>query len=359
MGFAGRRRPPVALLVGVAAVVALLAWPTPGGVARTGGGATGPTTLAAAWPSARPVTLPGQLADGSRYSPAVMLDATSSVGTATSPDRSRLALVVLAAAGPARTLASLPGGEIPGSFPAVTADRDRLYWAQTLQDSAGMARTSLWSAPRGGGAAVRLVADAGPATFFHSQYDLRPADGRLYWLAAGAGGTELRSVPVGGGSPETRAVGGQFAPVAWPWLSSAGSGQGGPAQLYDARTGHRTTVHGNPLGCGARWCRAQAGGRLTIARPDGSDPHPVDVDGVQAPLNDVALLDRFEVIGVPQATGAAADLQRLGLYDLKRRRVVWLEPSAADLGAAGGWLWWSTGSNEALTFHALRLDTLS
>jgi hypothetical protein len=49
---------------------------------------------------------------------------------------------------------------------------------------------------------------------------------------------------------------------------------------------------------------------------------------------------------------------RLDLYDAAHRRTVLVEPAATNAAAKGGYLWWSTGDNETLAWHALDLRTL-
>ena len=60
------------------------------------------------------------------------------------------------------------------------------------------------------------------------------------------------------------------------------------------------------------------------------------------PLNtDVALLDRFEILGESTSDNAGSG-QRLWLHDLTTTRTVLLADSAADaIFSRNGFLWWS------------------
>jgi hypothetical protein len=97
------------------------------------------------------------------------------------------------------------------TFLAYTTSGDDLLWAESAVDTDGLARTSIWRGSwRTAAAPVTLVADAGGAVFGGSQYDLQVTAGRLWWAAAATTGdqfgTELRSVPLGGGDVTIRPI---------------------------------------------------------------------------------------------------------------------------------------------------------
>ena len=76
-----------------------------------------------------------------------------------------------------------------------------------------------------------------------------------------------------------------------------------------------------------------------------------------ASVQDVALLDRFEVVS--EGGGDRTGQSQLYLYDTKRRTLVLVDPNAATVLGRDGMLWWSTGNNETMAWHALDLRSLS
>jgi hypothetical protein len=75
--------------------------------------------------------------------------------------------------------------------------------------------------------------------------------------------------------------------------------------------------------------------------------------------NDVALLDRFELLA-DAASGDGGNGKNLWLLDLKTGRQVLLDNAApATTGSRGPFLWWSTGDNETMVWHILDLRQLS
>ncbi|GIL25361.1 hypothetical protein NUM_06160 [Actinocatenispora comari] len=305
-----------------------------------------PATLAAAWPKARVDTVPGLLPTGDTYQMAAVLDDGATVGIASRPQRPGSRLVVVSHRN-VRVLASITQAGVPG-FTAIATDAARVYWAATV-DVAGSARTSLWWASRRGGAAHRLVADAGPATFNQSQYDLQVSGGRLRWVDANS----ARSVPVTGGAVAVRPIPAGYTPLAWPWFTS-------PAGLYDAAAQVRTSVRVGPgATCGRAWCRVSRRGELDLLRPDGSDRHRLGGGSAAAALVDVTPLDRFEVVSVAAPAGASGPpLSELLLYDIRRRRSVELAATAASVHARAGYLWWSTVVAGTSSWHLLNLRNL-
>jgi hypothetical protein len=173
-------------------------------------------------------------------------------------------------------------------------------------------------------------------------------------------------VPLTGGPVSVQTVPGRYALTAWPWLTSAIGDLGGPADLYNARTGQRLAV---PLGqdqqatCTPTWCRiisSSANQRtIELRRPDGRDNRRISRTGHAEAVADVAIRDRFELLTTTSpATGSPTNSETLSLYDLKTRRQITLSPAVNGIYTRGDWLWWSTGDNETLTWHLLELTTL-
>lgn len=363
----GRRRV-LGIAGGLGLVGVLLVLPAPSrSASSTPAGPAGPPTLAAVWPHAAVFGLPAVFPDGSTYLPQTLLDASTSVGLATSPDALRTSLVVAGPSGPPRVLDSVPVAD-GGSFDAVTPTPDRLYWMRTVSDSDGHAHVSLWTAARSSGPATQVVPDAGAALFNGSRYDMQVAGGRLYWMAGtgGAAGTELRSVPLTGGPVTVRTLPGAWTMTAWPWLVTAPGPAGGPVELFDLDSGRRVPVRApanKSVTCGPTWCRliadnAAQAGDTELIRPDGSDLTRVGGQDAVAIASDVALLDRFEPMLTALTALNATTVSRLDLYDVANRRTVLVEAAATGAMAKGDYLWWSTGDNETAAWHAVDLRTL-
>lgn len=339
--------------------------PAPGGSAAPDGG---PPTLSAVWPHARVFSLPAVFPDGSTYQPQLLLDATTSVGLSTSPDGLRTGLVVAGPSGPPRVLDSVLVND-GGSFDALTPTADRLYWMRTLNDAAGHAHVSLWTAGRSSGPATQVAAEAGAALFDGSSYDLQVAGGRLHWVAATgtADSTELRSVPLAGGPVTVRTLPGAWTMTAWPWLVTAPGPAGGPVELFNPDTGQRVPVKApanKSVTCSRTWCRliadnAAQAGETDLIRPDGSGLTRIGDQNAVAIASDVALLDRFEPLLTALTSVNATTVSRLDLYDIAGRRTVRVEAAATGALAKGDYLWWSTGDNETAAWHAVDLRTLS
>jgi hypothetical protein len=69
-------------------------------------------------------------------------------------------------------------------------------------------------------------------------------------------------------------------------------------------------------------------------------------------------LDRFEILARAGSNGAPTSSQQLLLYDLKHTRTVVVANGVGMILSRGGVLWWSTGDNETLAWHALDLHPL-
>jgi hypothetical protein len=357
-----------AVIVGLAVIAVALVMPEPSRPAPPG--RSGPSGLTDAWPSARTTTIAATLPDGSTYLPLVIVDGSTSVGLATTvgSDGQIVNRLVMQRAGPpVRLIRTYVGAEAPWVIAhAVTADH--LYW---LENGAGADEelvTTLWRVGLAGGRATRLARDAGEVRYGESASDLVVADGRVHWMvAASDGASAVRSVSVDGGRPASRGLAGVFTLTTWPWATTTRNGAPGPATLLNIETGQRRTVAATPdevLDCTLVWCRVTAsvddGQRIVyeIVRVDGSERRRIGDESL-TPLNgDVALLERFEVLGaVPESFSV---VQSVWLYDLTTGRSVRLTDAASGgVRSHDRYLWWPTGDNEAMVWHVLDLRQLT
>jgi hypothetical protein len=354
------------LVVALAAGLFLVAGPAPSRPAPV----TGELTLALAFPGVKPVDIPGWLDDGTDYSPQFFLDSKTSLGTAPTTDKKQLRLLLRTADGKLRELRRLPVTSQP-QYGGFTVSGDDVAWDESTAGTDSQAVTQMWVMNwRNGQPPRALTTNVGDAVFFNSQYDMVIANGRLYWVAAARTKdpvTEVRSVPLTGGAVTVRQVPGAFAFSAWPWLVSAGTGQTGPMQLQNLDTGKQVTVTAQPtelVTCSPDWCRVlilsenNAPARMELMRPDGSKRQRIAGAGISSAVIDVAVLDRFEILARAGANGAPTSNQQLLIYDLKHTRTVVVANGVGMILSRGGTLWWSTGDNETLAWHALDLHPL-
>jgi hypothetical protein len=327
-------------------------------------------TLARAWPDAKPADIAAFMPDGPAYSPLYFFDTTTSVGTAPSQDGRHIRLLVRAGDGAPRELRRLPYQDSP-QFGGFAVAGDTLAWAESTAGADGRGVTRMWAAEWRSGAAPRaLASDTGDVAFFNSEYDMVIAADRLHWVAVAPRAdpaTEVRSVPLAGGPVSKRELVGAWALTGWPWVASAGTGQAGPTQLHNLESKEEITVAAPPtelVTCGNEWCRvlvlAGDGGpsRTDLIRPDGSDRRRMAGATTTAAVIDVAVLGRFEVLTRAGNEGSPTSSQELLLYDVKQKRTVVVATGVGMVLCRGGFLWWSTGDNEALTWHALDLRNL-
>jgi hypothetical protein len=326
-----------------------------------------PPAAEVVWPHARRADMPGVLPDGALYRPGYFLDERVSVGTASDPGGGVVRLVVRAADGVVRELRRLPAAVTP-QYAGFTRVGGQLVWAESVAGRDGSVQTGLWRADLSGGPPRKITGDTGQVAFFGSEYDIVIESGRLYWTAEAPGrqaATEVRSVPIGGGPVTVRTEPGVWTLSGWPWLASAGSS--GRARLRSMDTAQVITVDaaGNMLDrCGPTWCRVfvlsgDGPVRSELMRVDGSERQRVADDGATAPIIDVAVLDRFEVLSGDSSTVAAAIGGRgLLVYDLKVRQLIRVAEAAARVFYRGGVLWWSTGPGGHITWHTLDLRTV-
>jgi hypothetical protein len=327
--------------------------------------------LAQVWPGARPSSSTGRLADGSTYTPWFYLDAQTSVGTAGSGDDGQVRLLLRTGSGEPREIHRIPADRNPqlGGF---TTAGDVLVWAESTSGTGNVGETRLWRLNwRSAEPAVSITADTGEIMFFNSRYDLVVAEDAVHWAAAARADTpvtELRSVPLTGGAVQVRPVPGAFAQSAWPWLVTAPGGQAGPVELVNTRTNARVPVAAGPtelVTCSPVWCRAVimsgtgAPARTDLMRPDGSQRQREAGPDETAAVLDVALTDRFEVFSRAGRDGSPTSSQELLLYDARERRTVLVATAVGIISARGTTLWWSTGDEPDLVWHALDLRTLA
>jgi len=363
------RRVVIGCAAALGVIAVLLTLPAPKRPAPVAA-AAGPPTVASVWTRATPFTIPATFPDGSAYTPTYVLDSTTSVGVVASADGQHTDLSLVPASGTPRVLQSQSVTE-GGSFDGITATDSHVYWMHTVSDAAGHAKVALWAAPRAGdGPSVQLTSDVGAPVFYGSQYDVQVVGGQLRWAAARAGRpdeTELRTMPVGGGPVGVRVVPGAWALSAWPWLVTAPSATDQPTRLHNMDTGADVPVRAPPnkqVTCSPTWCRmipdnAASPTETDLIRPDGTDQRVIGDATAAAIASDVALRDRFEVLMTQVTTAGQLAVSTLSLYDIAAKRTVQVDRAATNAGARGDFLWWSTGDNETLTWHALDLRTLA
>ncbi|GGK76089.1 hypothetical protein [Mangrovihabitans endophyticus] len=343
-------------------VVALLAGGTlmSGGTQRKPPPPPGRVAAQRAWPGAQRGTMPAGLADGPLFQPLLFLDANTALGTAPSPDATSVRLLLRRADGSVRLLRRVPYDD-EVTFDNATAAGDGIVWTE----SASGQPCELWTANlRTGGPVRRLVADAGNLIAFGTQEDLVVAGGRVHWAAdpGDSHTTEIRSVALSGGAVRVRAEDGAWALSRWPWLTSGAE----TTVLRSMGTGREVVVRASGselVTCSPVWCRAMVMNETGLARidlmhPDGSARRTVAGGGAQAPLNDVAVLDRLEVLSEPGPDSDLTGTAKLLVYDISTRRTVVVSPSAAGVSFRNGVLWWSTGDQETTTWYSLDLRTV-
>jgi len=321
-----------------------------------------PVDARVAWPRAQRAALPATLDDGTAYTPVVFLDAQRSIGSAPSRGGRTLRLVLRAADGKVRVLRTLPTKLNP-SFESATTDGQSLVWAESSKPG-----QQLWAMDlRDGKAPHELTAQLGDARFYQSQYDLVLAEGRVHWVAAGAGDTtEVRSVGLSGGPVDIRAEAGTWALSAWPWLTDGVTAAGGTTRLRNLSTGQDRAVATKGRGvtaCSPAWCQTVAFNRdgypqITLMRPDGADRRVIAAGTAGTVIADTAVLDRFEVFSQTTANSELTGHVELLAYEIDTRSTVQISPDATDVTYRAGVLWWSTGTQDEFVRHSLDLRTV-
>jgi hypothetical protein len=365
-----RIRDLVALAAAVAACVAVVAAPT---LARSAGPAADPRTLTGAWPHARAFDIPGAVLSGQSYEPQAIIADGVSIGTAKSADGATISLVQVTSTHiPARVRVLQAGlSSSAVSYDAFAVTRTDTYVMRNTTDSDGSGVESLWRIPRTAGDPVLMTADAGQALFQGSIDDLQVAGGMLRWVASAPEGsslTELRSIPLAGGPIRTRMLPGQYVLSTYPMLYSGEVTGARSPKLTNSVSGKVTVVRTaqnagtfcDPVWCMMQGSAASGANTLALCHPDGTGRRrPGDANASLITV-DPALLDRFVALTEQSQAMAATPnpTVQLWLYDARTRRSVEVSGAASATFGVGGWLWWSTGDNETLTWHALDLTTL-
>ena len=334
---------------------------------------TPPTPLASVWPAAKIARYQGRLDDGTRFTPKLHLDLDTVVGTAPSADGSAIRVLLRRASGVTelRRVARDVNPEI-GAF---TASGDAVVWGELTYPPGVDQPTQLWRLDwRTTDRPFLLTADGGYAVFYQTQFDIEIVDNIVYWVAndfaAGLATTLVRSIPLAGG-PVTirRRELGTYALSTWPWLVTPYSGRQDPAKLVNIETDERRLVPHAPgelIRCSPTWCRAGITGtmklvRIDLVRPDGSGRRRIAGSEATPILNDVALLDRFEVLvidGDPSPGPGRPPGQRIVLYDINTKKTVLLDSGVAEAATGGGLLWWAIGAEASPTWRVLDLRDL-
>jgi hypothetical protein len=366
-----RARDLIALAAAVTACTAVVLLPN---VARSAIPAADPATLAGAWPNAHPFDIPGTVLSNWAYQPQVIVAGGESIGTAKSPDGTVISLVdVDSRRSPASVRVVQSGLDSKKvSFDAFAVTGTDVYFMRNTTNDAGYGTESLWRLPRtGGGGAIRVVADAGEALFDGSIDDIQVAAATLRWIATAPDDeskTVLESMSLPAGPVSTRLLDGQYTLTTYPMLYSGQLRDPATPQLTDSSTGKVSQVHiTQPSGasCDPQWCVMLASDTngayiVQLCRPDGSALTHLGDGNTHLAITDPTLLDRF--VALTEQTQAMINApnptEQLWLYDIGQRHDVEITGAASAVAGAGGWLWWSTGDNETLTWHALDLTAL-
>jgi len=325
-----------------------------------------PVPAAVAWPKARTSTIPATLPDGSTYSPKLFLDARSSIGTAPSPDGKWLRLVRRAPDASIQQLRRLPSSQHP-FFGNIATAGQILAWAENT----GTGHPRLWTIDLGDRRPARQVtADTGNASLNDSQFSLTITDGRLNWVSADpkrVDVTQVRSVALTGGPVAVRPENGTWEWSSWPWLVNGVTRPGGSTQLRNLQTKQEIAIHRTAglqtTRCSPTWCRvialtADGGSHIDVMHPDGTGRKRIAGTGAQPAISDVVPLERFEVVA---QAGPNSDLTRnaqLIVVEIATRQKIELSRDAANVFYAGGVLWWSNGTQDAVNWHTIDLRTV-
>jgi hypothetical protein len=363
------RRDLTALVAAVAACTAVVFAPA---VARPSV-PPDPGTLAGAWPHARPFDMPGAVLSGDTYQPLVIVTNDVSIGTATPPDGSVINLVEVTSTRSPATVRVLQGhlDSAKVSFDAFTVTPSAVYLMRSTSDANGYGHESLWRIPQPAGTPQLMTADAGGALFQGSVDDLQITGGRLRWVASAPDGstrTQLRSIPLAGGEMAVQVLPGQYVLSTYPILYSGELLDPATPQLLDPVTGAVTAVHAPRkagVSCDPLWCAVDAtsptgANSIEVFHPDGTGLRHLGDTNTSLAATDPTLLDRFVALteqNPAMATSPDPTVQLI-LYDLRTGHSVTITGAASATIAIGRWLWWSTGDNETLAWHALDLSTL-
>jgi hypothetical protein len=357
-----------ALTAAVAACIAV----TVVGAPPTAPAAADPGTLAGAWPHATPFDMPG-FVSGDAYQPLAVTGRHQSIGTATSPDGTTVSLVLLDTEPTPAAVRVVQAGLAARrvSFDAFAATAADIYFMRSTADAHGYGHESLWRLPRTGATPTLMTGDAGDLSVQGSVNDLQIAAGTLRWIATDPtdpARTQLRAIPLSGGPVHARALDGRYQLTTYPMMFSGQADDPPTPTLTDSMTGTITTVHTAAQAatfCDPTWCVMQTSddsgaNEVQLAHPDGTGLRHLGDADTSLVTADPTLAGRYVALTEqsPAMAAAPSPTAELWLYDTRTRRSVEITGAASKTFGAGGWLWWSTGDNQTLTWHALDLTTL-
>jgi hypothetical protein len=354
----------------VAVGVALGIPPTPPAAAPAG--RSGPASVGDEWPGARILDIPSVLPDGSTFEPWLVTGAATAVGIARSTSGTDSRLVLQAARSAPVVLQNL-GGADPPILAAVAYADSQIFWLRIDAPVSRASRTSVWRYRIGETVPQQIASDPGEPDYNRSQYDLEVNDGRLSWTTQRPdNSTDIRSASTDGGAVRVETLAGSYQLTTPPWavrsstrnLGTQAGGRGADVDLLNLVTRAHMTAKAAPdqiLSCTPVWCRVTSdqGGRSVhyVEHPDGSAPRRIGTGALVPVVTDVALLDRFEVLGEPNAI--AGGFGRLWLYDLSDDHMVLLDDKGTDsVQGRDGYVWWA-GSGPGDDWHVLDLRQLS
>ncbi len=357
----------IVLVVAVTAVVRLLTLPEPSRLPVAEAGT--PLAVVPNWIGPAPVSLPGRLSDGTSYHPWLFISAHDSVGVAQSADNAFWRVLLVGQGGASVTeLRRVAVTELP-QFGAFGVSGDTVVWAETASREGAKQRTTLWRTDwRTGAKAVLLTANTGEASFANREFDLVIADGRVSWVSVLGEQTEFRSVALTGGQVSIKRLAGLFQLTRSPWAISLAGGQGTPVTMVNLSTTEQIQVAtgaAEVATCNPQWCRMTVLGgnnelvRIDLQRPDGTMRHRIAGREATPTIGDVAVLDRFVPLKTDRPGDGLAGEPGLSVYDISADRLDLLATAVANVQAYDGMLWWSTGTDDSLLWHALDLRTAS
>lgn len=349
----------LAIVAGLGAVTWALALGEP---PRAPLAAPTPLSVVPTW-TAPTVDVPGVLADGATYSPRLYLTPDTSVGVATGADGT-VRVILARASGSFTELRRLPAGENP-QVNGFAVEGDTLVWMESVTRDMAAPATTLWRATWSADTPPVLVtADTGQPTFIGSATDVVLHAGTVTWISldpSGSGATEVRSVPVGGGTVSVRRLDGEYRLSTPPWAVTATTGPGRPVTLLNLETNERIDVNVEPTDvavCDPVWCRLTVTGEeglvaIDVMRTDGSERRRIAGSEATPTIGDAALLDRYVPLAVDRSGGVG-----LSIVDLSTGKTHLVAPRATNVTGRGSIVWWSTGTGPDLTWHALDLARL-
>lgn len=314
------------------------------------------------------VTIHGYADERWTYQPLAFVDDHTSIGPSLSPDDGGAKLLVVTDGKTVHVLRTL-AQELAAQFLGLRIAGDQVVWLEQTAGADGQGDAVLEVADWRTGSTRELTRDVGEYTFFNAQDDLVVEDGRVSWAASAPGDserTEIRSIALAGGPVDRRTVDGAWQQIGGSWLVTATTGGAERTRMVDWRSGKRIDAEQPPGGlvsCARVWCRAVVLGAASSTRIDVFDlagkRRKTAVSGrVTAVLNDVALLDRWEVYGRSTSGDPNVTAMQVLLYDVDTGRLVVVADGADQITGRDGFVWWSTGQGDYVTWHMVDLRAL-